>query len=134
MAISVRTNTRPLWPAIRNGMACKCPNCGTGKLFRAYLKTHDACSECGEELHHHRADDLPPYLVIVIVGHILVGAMMHLEMAWQVHPMTYLMWLIPLAIVLPLAMLPYVKGGVVGLQWAQRMHGFSAESDAASTR
>ncbi len=124
MAVVVRTDDREAGKAITNGLRCKCPACGKGQLFRAYLKVNDTCPECGEELFHHRADDLPPYLAIMVVGHLLVGVMLHLEMAWHVAPSTYLLWLLPLAVVLPLAMLPSTKGAVIGLQWAQRMHGF----------
>jgi uncharacterized protein (DUF983 family) len=35
--------------------------------------------------------------------------------------------MVPLAIILPLAMLPSIKGAIVGLQWALRMHGFDPE-------
>jgi len=115
---------RPLWGAIGRGARCRCPRCGTGKLFRAYLKISDACPACGEELHHHRADDLPPYIAIFIVGHVLVGVMLHLEMATPPHPYFYLLTMVPLALFLPLLLLPAIKGAVVGLQWAQRMHGF----------
>lgn len=126
--ITTFSQQRPLWPALARGAACKCPACGEGKLFRAYLKTNDVCPACGEVLSHHRADDLPPYLAIVIVGHILVGLMLHMEMQWHISPLTYLAILLPLAIVMPLAMLPSIKGMVVALQWALRMHGFDPKN------
>ena len=63
---------RDVWQAMARGLRCRCPNCGEGKIFRAFLKVTDKCSVCGENLSHHRADDLPAYLVIVIVGHIIV--------------------------------------------------------------
>ena len=58
--------------ALWRGFRGRCPACGEGRMFRAFLKVADECPHCGEELHHHRADDFPAYLVIVIVGHILV--------------------------------------------------------------
>src|SRR5690606_34887944 len=97
---------RPVWPAMRRGLAGKCPSCGEGKLFGKYLKVNDACPSCGEELHHQRADDAPPYLVIVIVGHLLVAIILHMEMAYRVHPMVYIWTMIPLTIVLSLWLLP----------------------------
>lgn len=115
---------RNLWQAVGRGALCRCPNCGEGSLFGGYLKVNDTCPSCREELFHHRADDLPPYLAIMIVGHVLVGLMLHLEMVWHINPVLYLYTMIPLAVVLPLALLPSIKGAVVGLQWAQRMHGF----------
>ena len=121
----VDQDKRDVWQAMARGAMCRCPKCGEGKLFRAYLKVNDTCPVCGEELFHHRADDLPPYISIVIVGHILIGVMLEVEMrAQSINPMWYLATLVPLAIVMPLAMLPSIKGAVVGLQWANRMHGF----------
>ena len=123
--LGLERQPRDVWQAIGRGIMCRCPNCGRGKLFRAYLKVNDTCPACGEELFHHRADDLPPYISIVIVGHVLIGVMLHMEMTYQnVNPIYYLATLVPLAIVLPLALLPSIKGAVVGLQWANRMHGF----------
>jgi len=125
MGVQIQTlEKRDLWQAIWRGTMCKCPNCGEGRMFRAYLKVVDTCEHCGEELHHHRADDLPPYIAIMIVGHVLVAVMLHMEMVWHVPPVTYLYTMVPLAIVLPLLMLPSIKGAIVGLQWAHRMHGF----------
>lgn len=115
---------RSLWKAIGNGVMCRCPNCGKGKLFRSYLKINDTCSECGEKLSSARADDFPPYIAIFIVGHLLIGWMLHAEMSGPVDPMLYVWTMIPAAIVLPLIMLPSIKGAVVGLQWANFMYGF----------
>ena len=115
---------RSLWKAIGNGVMCRCPNCGKGRLFRSYLKINDTCAECGEKLSSARADDFPPYIAIFIVGHVLVGWMLHAEMSGPVDPMFYVWTMIPAAIVLPLIMLPSIKGAVVGLQWANYMYGF----------
>jgi uncharacterized protein (DUF983 family) len=121
----INTEKRDLWRAMGRGALCRCPNCGKGKLFRAYLKVNDTCPVCGEELFHQRADDVPAYITIVIVGHILVFLMLDAEMSYHdVNPMIYVLTLVPLAIILPLILLPSVKGAVVGLQWANRMHGF----------
>lgn len=110
--------------AMWRGTLCRCPHCGQGKMFRAYLKTVEQCEACGEELSHHRADDFPPYIAITIVGHIIIFLMLHLDMTYHVQPITYVVTMIPLAIVLPLAMLPSIKGSIVGLQWANRMYEF----------
>jgi len=115
---------RDVGQAMWRGTLCKCPNCGQGHMFSAYLKVAETCDNCGEELYHHRADDFPPYIAIMIVGHLLVGIMLHMEMTWHVHPMVYLYTMVPLAVILPLAILPSIKGAIVGLQWASRMHGF----------
>jgi uncharacterized protein (DUF983 family) len=115
---------RPLWTAIKRGLLGRCPHCGKGKLFSAFVKPVDKCEVCGEELHHHRADDLPAYLVIVIVGHIVVGSFMVVEAATTLSTWQHALIWVPLTIILALVLLQPVKGAVVGLQWALRMHGF----------
>ena len=120
---------RSLGKAVWNGMKLRCPHCGKGHLFRAYLKVAATCEVCGEELHHHHADAFPPYISIVIVGHVIVGLMLHLEMSYtDVAPWVYLATMLPAAVVLPLILLPSIKGAVVGLQWANKMYGFDPAS------
>ena len=115
---------RSLGGAVWNGMKLRCPKCGKGHLFRSFLKVADHCEACGEEFHHHRADDFPPYLSILIVGHIIVGLMLHLEFSYDIAPWVYVATMVPAAVILPLAILPSIKGAVVGLQWANKMYGF----------
>lgn len=116
---------RALWPAVANGLRCRCPRCGSGHIFREYLKIADHCDRCDLDLSHHRTDDLPAYIAITIVGHVLIVGAVHFQLSGaEIAPWVYLAWLLPLAIVLPLVMLPSIKGGIVGVQWALRMHGF----------
>ncbi|MEI9994532.1 MAG: DUF983 domain-containing protein [Rhizomicrobium sp.] len=102
-----------------------CPNCGEGHMFRAFLKVADTCPACGEELHHHRADDFPAYLVVVIVGHVIVGLTLAVEVAFA-PPLwlSALIWL-PLTVAMALALIQPVKGAVVALQWQMGMEGFA---------
>ena len=72
---------RDVWQAMARGFAQRCPKCGKGALFHSYLKVNDTCGVCGEELHHQRADDAPPYFTIMIVGHIVVGGLLAMEKA-----------------------------------------------------
>ena len=112
------------------GFMCRCPSCGKGRLFRAFLKVADTCPNCGTDLHHQRADDAPPYFTMMIVGHILIPAVVIMERVW--HPEIWLqlaVWL-PLTVFLTIGLLQPVKGAIVGLQWALRMHGFAAEQQA----
>ena len=76
---SASVEKRDLWTAMRHGFRGRCPRCGQGKLFRAFLKVGDRCSVCGLDFTPHRADDLPAYLVIIIVGHIVVPSALLIE-------------------------------------------------------
>lgn len=120
---------RPVWRALRRGAGRKCPSCGRAGLFAQFLKVRDACAACGEELHHHRADDAPPYFTIFLVGHLILPPVMWLETLVRPAIWVHLALWLPLAVALTLLLLPTVKGAIVGLQWAHRMHGFDPGSD-----
>ena len=121
---SAANEKRDVWTAIKRGFRSRCPRCGEGKLFRAFLKVDDHCSVCGLDFTPHRADDLPAYLVIVIVGHIVVPTALLIETDYSPPVWLQLAIYLPLTLVLSLALLQPVKGAVVGMQWALRMHGF----------
>jgi uncharacterized protein (DUF983 family) len=109
---------------LARGFTCHCPNCGRGALFRAFLKPVAACPICGEDFTHQRADDAPPYITIVIVGHLLVPLMLAAQIATDWPSIVHLAIWLPLTAAFALALLQPVKGAVVALQWALRMHGF----------
>ena len=115
---------RDVWTALKRGFRGRCPRCGQGKLFRAFLKTADNCSVCTQDFTPHRADDLPAYLVIVIVGHIVVPLALYIETNYAPPMALQLSVYLSLTLFGSLALLQPVKGAVVALQWALRMHGF----------
>ena len=117
---SARSWKQAMW----RGFTRRCPACGRGPMFRSYLKVNETCAHCGEELHHQRADDGPAYFTMMIVGHIVVPSMLVVEILWHPPLMVHFLLWMTLAILLTYLLLPSVKGAVVGLQWALRMHGF----------
>jgi uncharacterized protein (DUF983 family) len=121
---------RPLGEAIRRGFMGRCPACGRGRLFRGYLKVVTSCTICGEDLSHHRADDAPAYLTMLIVGHVVGGGVLFSEEQWPHSSLVLdaLFWLTA-TIVMSLLILPRAKGAVVGQQWAMCLHGFGAGGD-----
>ena len=119
---------RDVWTALKRGFRGRCPRCGEGKLFRAFLKVDDHCPVCGLDFTPHRADDLPAYLVIVIVGHIVVPAALMIETNYSPPVALQLAIYLPFTFVASLALLQPVKGAVVGVQWALRMHGFDEQN------
>jgi uncharacterized protein (DUF983 family) len=122
---------RDLGLSKRRGFLGRCPNCGKGAMFRAYLKVAPRCPVCGEDLSHQRADDAPPYITMLIVGHMIVAGILAAEDIFPQSPLWLdaLIWLW-LTVVLSLTLLPRVKGALVGYQWALRMHGFGGEEDS----
>lgn len=121
---------RDVGQAMLRGAKGRCPSCGEGKLFYKYLKVTPTCPVCHEELSHHRADDAPPYVVITIVGHIVLFGIMYVEASMENFSyLTHLLIWPPIALAMSLALLPPIKGALIGLQWALRMHGFGGAPD-----
>ena len=112
--------------ALCRGFTMKCPNCGQGHLFGRFLKVVDSCEVCGEDYTPQRADDLPAYLVIAIVGHLVVPALLAVEIAYSPPAWLQLLIWVPLTGLAALFLLQPVKGLIVGLQWQTGMHGFEA--------
>ncbi|WP_249144264.1 DUF983 domain-containing protein [Bradyrhizobium lablabi] len=110
--------------ALWRGFTMKCPNCGRGHLFGRFLKVADHCEVCGEDFTPQRADDLPAYLVIVVVGHIVVPTLLWVEMTYAPPAWLQLAIWLPVTLFSALALLQPTKGAIVGLQWQTGMHGF----------
>jgi uncharacterized protein (DUF983 family) len=111
-------------PAIVNGLRRRCPACGQGHVFNGYLAVHPQCGTCGEAFHHHRADDAPAWATMLIVGHLMIPLIMLVRGMPDVPVLFHSLFWPVVALVLCLALLPRVKGAVIGYQWAHRMHGF----------
>ena len=115
---------RETWPALWRGFRGKCPNCGSGPMLKGYLKVRDHCPVCREEFHHHRADDGPAYLTILIVGHLMAPMLGFVFFQWQPEPLVLFTGFAIGTIALSLYLLPRLKGAMIGFQWAKRMGGF----------
>lgn len=122
--IDAPTAERPLRRALWRGWRRRCPNCGSGPLLRGYLKVRDDCPVCGEAFHHQRADDGPAYLTILIVGHVMAPLLLAAYTAYRPEPLALAAVFSVGSVALSLYLLPRLKGLIVALQWAKRMHGF----------
>lgn len=117
---------RPTGTALRRGWRCRCPSCGNGPMLRGYLTVRDRCPVCSEELFHHRADDGPAYLTILIVGHLMAPLILWVFTTYRPDPWVLASVFSVGTVALSLFLLPRMKGLVVAMQWSRRMHGFGA--------
>nr|WP_321508478.1 DUF983 domain-containing protein [uncultured Celeribacter sp.] len=118
---------RELRPALMRGWKRRCPACGGGPMLKGYLKVRDECPVCGEALHHHRADDGPAYLTILIVGHLMAPLLGWAFIEFRPDPLVLIAIFATGTVALSLYLLPRLKGVIVAFQWAKRMHGFHTE-------
>jgi uncharacterized protein (DUF983 family) len=108
----------PFRRSVFRGVKHRCPACGQGKLYRAYLKVNDTCPICETDLAQYPADDGPAYLTILIVGHLIVAPLLFFPIVWRSDwRLSLPLILIPLT-TLVLLLLPRVKGGWIGLMYA----------------
>jgi uncharacterized protein (DUF983 family) len=62
----------PDWPTtIWRGICGRCPHCGKAPIFDGYLKVHKLCLNCAAPLGDMPADDVPPYVAMVVVLQVL---------------------------------------------------------------
>lgn len=114
------TDRRSFLVGLRRGLTRHCPSCGRGKLFAGYLKIESRCPTCGHDNGQYPSDDAPPYFTIFLVGHLVVAPLLAMSVIWKWQTTYVVVALLPLVGAVTLAALPFVKGAVVGAQWALR--------------
>ena len=124
----------PLGPALMRGWRRSCPNCGKGSVLYNYLKVHDNCRICGQDLHHHRADDGPAYITILIVGHILAPLLHVVFVTFRPEPWIMVLGFGTGCVALSLYLLPRIKGVIIAFQWARNLNGFNNDNCGKMTK
>jgi len=98
---------------VRAALLGLCPRCGQGSLFRGYLSVAPACRVCGLDFTGLAAGDGPAAFVILIVGFIVAGGALILEVTvkppYWVHAVIWL----PLIVILSLALMRPLKAWLV---------------------
>ena len=114
---------RSILLSIFRGIRKRCPNCGTGRIFKTYIKPTGACSACDEKLDHIRTDDFAPWLMILVTGHVIVSLVFYVELTFAPPLWVHAALWTPTTVLLVLALLPHAKGACLGLMWALRLRG-----------
>lgn len=109
---------RDLRVGMKRGIQRQCPNCGEARLFRGYVKVAPRCVVCAHPNGQYRVDDAAPYFTVLIVGHLVLAPMLTLGIigTWPLAPLMTLM--LTLVLGATLALLPFVKGAVIGAMWS----------------
>lgn len=99
------------------GLTCTCPRCGNGKLFDGLVKVKSVCASCGLDYSFADSGDGPAVFVIMIIGFIVVGMALWVEVNWNPPLWLHLVIWIPLATVLCLWLLRVMKATLIALQY-----------------
>ena len=111
----------PIWvrpgavTAMARGLMARCPCCGQGALFSGWLRQVAHCAQCQAPLAAVRADDAPPYVVIFIVAHLVIGFVVMADAWMGLSVLAEAAIFLPLTLVLCLGLLRPVKGATIGL-------------------
>jgi uncharacterized protein (DUF983 family) len=112
--------TQPAPSLLHVALACRCPRCGQGKLFRGLLDIRDRCEICDLDLGAHDAGDGAAVGVILVLGAIVVTLAFWVEFRFSpplwVHAVLWPVVTGPLAVL----MMRPAKAALVALQYRHR--------------
>ena len=103
--------------ALSTGLACRCPRCGRGRLFRGFLSVVPACESCGLDLTGADSADGPAVFIILIVGALVVALALVTEVLFSPPIWVHMILWGPLIIVASLGVLRPAKALLIALQY-----------------
>lgn len=111
-------STPGLRTGLRRGIRRLCPACGQGQLFCGYLAVRPICDVCGNDNEQYPSDDFAPYVTMFLVLHLMVPLLVVADHTWDMSVWFEGAVALPIFLLATLALLPFAKGGVIGLAWA----------------
>jgi len=114
---------KAIWPPvdpISAGLKGRCPRCGEGRLFSGFLTVGKECSTCRLDYSFADAGDGPAVFVILIIGFIVVGLALWMEVSYSPPLWLHFILWVPLTLVLCLTALRLIKGVLITLQYRNK--------------
>ncbi len=97
------------------GMRGRCPRCGEGRLFDGFLDISDRCEACGLGFGGHDAGDGPAVFGVLVIGAVVVGLALWLELTLAPPTWVHLVLWTPLILLGSVAILRPLKGVTLAL-------------------
>lgn len=113
------------WPPLSpfsTGVACRCPRCGRGKLFKNLLEVRDSCDVCGLDLSPHDTGDGAIVFVILFLGAIVTTLAIIVETTFRPPIWVHLVIWVPTITILSIVMLRLFKGVLIALHFKNLRH------------
>lgn len=111
------------WPPVEPvaaGLKGRCPRCGEGRLFSGFLTVGKRCGNCGLDYSFADAGDGPAVFVILLIGFLVVGLALWLEVSYGPPLWLHMLLWIPLTVVSSLVALRLIKGVLITLQYRNK--------------
>ena len=106
--------------AFATGLACRCPRCGDGRLFQGFLTVAPRCGTCGLDFGFADSGDGPAVFVTLIAGFLVLGLALAIDMAYEPPLWVYIVFFLPLAVLICLGMLRPLKSLLIALQYQNK--------------
>ena len=106
--------------AIPTGLAGRCPACGRGHMFKGFLAFRSECESCGQDFTHFDSADGPAFFVMSIVGTLVVGLALWLEIAYEPPIWVHALVAITFSVGLSLILVRPMKGLLAALQFRNK--------------
>jgi uncharacterized protein (DUF983 family) len=105
---------------IRAALLGRCPRCGDGSLFAGYLTAARACARCSLDYSTFDPGDGPAVFVILIVGFLVAGGALFVEVKFQPPYWVHAIIWLPTIFILAFGFLRLVKSTLLVLQYKHR--------------
>lgn len=110
--------------ALKAGLGCRCPRCGKGRLFSGLLQVAESCERCGLHLKDHDSGDGPAVFVMFILGFVVVGLALFVELALAPPMWVHLLLWVPFIVLGAVLLLRPAKAIFIALQYKHKVHGY----------
>lgn len=110
----------PRLSTLKTGLACRCPRCGKGPLYKGYLSLRESCPQCGLDYGFADPADGPAFFVMSGAG--LIGMIFMMAFEFTVHPPIWVHAVVtlPLLVALCLGCLRPFKAWLVAEQYVHK--------------
>ena len=103
----------PYWA----GLAGVCPRCGKASMFHGLLKLADKCPACGLDYSSADAGDAPAIFVMTLLGFIVLGIAVYIEIVYQPPYWVHAAVVVPVAAILTPLFLRPTKSLMIAMQY-----------------
>lgn len=107
----------PRQSPFKTGLACRCPRCGRGRLYKGFLALQDRCSACGLDYSQADSGDGPAVFIMLLLGAVIVFLALMVEVTYQPPLWVHAMLWPPLILGGSIAMLRPMKATMIALQY-----------------
>lgn len=104
-------------------LSCRCPRCGKGKLYSGLLTVAPRCTECGLDLAAEDVGDGAAVFVVLILGAIVVGLAILVEIEFEPPLWVHLVLWTPVIIGGAIALLRPLKAWLIAMQYRHHLLG-----------